>query len=141
MLTKEIDQQIVTAINTHYKTVLAAYQCYFGGAPKLPTTKSWVEIRVSGPDWSRKSVGECNATVFADLLVNVADSSDLYLPNKITGLIVANTYAISVKDSDDKIIGCLKIDSEIITRHLGKIEENLELRRSLVDVVFAFEAN
>ena len=137
MIDPRWDFLINRAIVKHLTTGSVA--TYVEGENRLTDREpEYIEIRVTGPDYTEISRNQTHIEVYVNCVVNVCSPTSIYRVKELAGQVAAKMSAITVMD-DSVIVGCLKPIGEVITRHLGLVDRSISLNRAIIDAAYEMD--
>ena len=148
------DRWIFASLAKHFEiNKAAATYLFIEGEPRETISqKSWIELRIDGPDWTELSSGFFRGKMEVNVLCSTIESTDTQSIRRLAGEvqsifksgIAVFKYGVGVGD-DKSLLGCLNLLTDdrgklgVKARYFGRVEQNTNIQQASVEAHYSFE--
>lgn len=153
MIDSNIARWIRASINKHFSFVLNSIPVLVENDPdklnKIKSKSNYVEVRINGPHTSFGTSDESKQDVEISIMCTALLSNDLYLIDRLVGLVQSAMIDFPVKklgdgvDDDQSQLGCLVLRSDVPhpvdAIQWGQLDANNKITQSVVEGYYSMQ--
>jgi len=148
MINVNWNRWIFASISKHFDANRQGITLYIEGQDHLKDPPEYVELRVTGPTYSKLTRNDYRLEIIINLLINVIKSEkDNHRIFRVSGIFepvfdkLINIYKFGTGVDDNPLIkiGCLQLNSEIVVTHYGQLTPDIKLLQSTIEARYKID--